>query len=281
MKGPLVEASLRARVLAQRARRSLKLTLEKHRLWVALGWSAFPFVIHEAKGTGKLFKCRLGGEQLWVRAGTTDFVVAWANLCGDEFRPVPRNLSSKRPTLIIDAGAYIGSSSLALARVFPGVRVLALEPHPANFEVLELNVASSRAVTPINAALTDSVGTAQLRDQGQGEYGYSIVSDSTSCEQEWSVPTVSISSLLEEFDAERVLILKLDIEGAEVQVLEAGSSSLTQVDCVVAELHDFLDSRCTDTFLAAIAEMRLLTLGSEKAIAVRAEALDAAAHRGN
>jgi len=258
---------------AQRLRRSIKLSLEKRRLWTAMGWSAFPFLVHEWRATGELFECRLGGERFWVRAGTTDFVVAWSNLCGNEFELVPNNLNIEDSSVIIDAGAYIGTSSLVLSKIFPGVKVLALEPHPGNFEVLKLNTQAKEFITPLNTALADTMGVAQLRDKGQGEYGYTTIDDSGAISREWIVPTVSVASLLEDYDFERVLLLKLDIEGAEVDVLSRGADALTKVDCLVAELHDFLDSRCMEAFITATKEMVVVGIGGEKSIAVRETAM--------
>lgn len=234
-----------------------------------MGWRAFPFLVNEARVTGKLFQCHLGGEHFWVRAGTTDFVVAWSNLRGNEFELIPTNLCIGDSSVIVDAGAYIGTSSLALAKLFPDVKVLALEPHPGNYKLLEMNTRSKENIIPLNAALADTSGVAQLCDKDQGEYGYTIIDDSAEIKQQWTVPTVSVISLLKDYGFERILLLKLDIEGAEVDVLARGSASLDKVDCVVAELHDFLDERCTESFIAAAEQMIVVGIGSEKAVAFR------------
>jgi hypothetical protein len=76
-----------------------------------------------------------------------------------------------------------------------------------------------------------------------------------------AIPAVDIGTLLRESRAERISLLKMDIEGAEAVVFGASDISwLDRVDNIAIELHDdtaFGDA--TGIFTAAIAERGFAT----------------------
>src|SRR4051794_18303432 len=58
--------------------------------------------------------------------------------------------------VVIDIGAHVGIVSIFLAKRFPGVRVLAFEPLPRTFAVLQANLRRNRVrnVTAFNMAVS-------------------------------------------------------------------------------------------------------------------------------
>ena len=60
--------------------------------------------------------------------------------------------------LIIDCGAHIGISTLYFKKLYPQAKVIAFEPNPETFKLLELNVRQNnlRNVELVNAAVSDS-----------------------------------------------------------------------------------------------------------------------------
>lgn len=95
---------------------------------------------------------RVGGTKIYVRRGTPDLAVAMDSL-GGEFDELGDLIDPSFSGLIIDAGAYIGSASLAFHRLFPRARILALEPDPENLRVLHKNMSEIPEIVPIAAAL--------------------------------------------------------------------------------------------------------------------------------
>lgn len=249
-------------------RRSIKLTLEKRRFFYAMGIRAVPFLFHEIRGTGELFLCHISGYEVWVRAGTTDFRVAWSNLNGGEFDhlpPVARNTSG---SIIVDAGSYIGTSALVLAAMYPEVPVFALEPDPRNFSMLQRNTSAVSNIFPLQAALAGEDGDLVLGDPGEGAYAYTTVGVFTQGRSD-IVKATTLDSLRQSLEGQRILILKMDIEGGEAGVLAMGPRSLENVDCVIAELHDFRDPACSSNFHQAAKGMEIIDLGAEKIVAYR------------
>ena len=71
-----------------------------------------------------------------------------------------------RPGMVaLDIGAHIGYHTRLLARqVGAAGRVIALEPHPRTFETLRQNTRDLPNVTALQAAASESAGSAELHD---------------------------------------------------------------------------------------------------------------------
>lgn len=152
--------------------------------------------------------------------------------------------SSPEP-LIVDCGSNIGLSVLYFKRLYPKSRVIAFEPDTATFKMLELNVKSNNLadVTLVNKALSDSVGSVPfyISPERPGLLVQSLRKENLSSSQVTSVETETLSTYL----TEPVDFLKMDIEGAEDQVLkdlnETGKLALVRE--IVLEYHHHLTPR--------------------------------------
>jgi FkbM family methyltransferase len=132
--------------------------------------------------------------------------------------------------LIIDGGANIGLSVIYFKRLFPAARVVAFEADPIVGEVLKRNLATQEIhdVEVRHEALwtCDTELTFQREGADGGRIG--LPSESTV-----RVPAVALSRYLDE----PVHFLKLDIEGAEYEVLESCRDRLGMVDKAFIEYH--------------------------------------------
>lgn len=129
---------------------------------------------------------------------------------------------------VIDAGAHVGLFSLVASR--HAARVIAIEPDPVNFRILEINCRMNDAdnVETVNAALWIEEGTVPFASSWHSTGG------GIHREGELETPSVTLDRLVEEHG--RIALLKLDIEGAERRVIPH-SACLDQVSRIVAELH--------------------------------------------
>ncbi len=147
-------------------------------------------------------------------------------------------------SVVIDLGANEGEFCKAVAERY-GCRVLAVEPTPHLYERLR---GASPQVTVIQVALGGADGSATFRfDPGKSKSGSllpptitsSVLSHSsnTTCTP---VEMCSLTGLLERVGAPSVDLLKVDIEGAELEMLECSSAeSLLRCKQIAVEFHDY------------------------------------------
>ncbi|WP_461209870.1 FkbM family methyltransferase [Desulfocurvus sp. DL9XJH121] len=131
--------------------------------------------------------------------------------------------------LILDCGAHIGMSALYFATRYPGAVVQAYEADPAIAAMLADNVRAFGLgnVTPYHAAVW-------THDQGVNFASCGDDSGAVSQDADGRVPSVRLRDIL----AERTVdLLKMDIEGAEFEVLEDCADVLRQVKRAVIEVH--------------------------------------------
>jgi FkbM family methyltransferase len=146
-----------------------------------------------------------------------------------------------RAEYIIDAGANIGLSSVYFLSRNKKARVVAIEPDSENFAIAQQNLASFGArCRLIHGALWSHSGTLAI-SRGTFRDG-----------RHWSTKTVqdlhsggehvraySIDELIQATNFPRIDFLKMDIEGAELQVFRDGRDDfLSQIRCCAVECHN-------------------------------------------
>ncbi len=222
-----------------------------------------------------LLPLRVGGADLWLRTMNTDLVTARHCLAEGEFDAAAELVSDRKaPLFIVDAGGYIGTAAIALAQLFPNATIVTLEPSDENYRILAQNVAPYPNVVPIHAALDAEDGKKPLFDRGTGDWGFSMAAGvaERGLPEVGMTQTVSIPSLLAKMNRDRVDILKLDIEGAERDVLLASASWIDRIGMLFVELHDRIVPGCTDAYMKASEGMQRFPKRGDKNVAVRVAA---------
>lgn len=182
-----------------------------------------------------------------LRAGESDLEV-YKKIFIDEEYALP--FDSPVHT-ILDLGANTGMASLYFHRAFPNAQIVTVEPDPANFEILTRNLNGIPNIKPIRAAVWSHDGEIQLFDPGIGAWGLQVSETATSSAPSVSVPAISLPSLLREFPSGHLDLLKIDIEGAEKEILENADSWMPAVNAIVIELHDRYKPGCSRAFYRA------------------------------
>ena len=129
---------------------------------------------------------------------------------------------------ILDCGANTGLVSLYLKKVFPGSRITAFEADPSICSVLQRNL-QGLGVDIIEAAVWTEDGTARFSQDG-ADGGKLLSTDEVGV----TVSTVDLRDYLHD----RIDFLKIDIEGAEIPVLQACDGHLDSVQNIAVEYHD-------------------------------------------
>lgn len=149
-----------------------------------------------------------------------------------------RTSPSKAKELIIDAGSNFGLSIFYLKSRLPNAHIVAFEPNPHLVEILQENASrhrwSSVDIHPV--ALTGTSGDSKLLVPKTMPMGGSLSSRMAARGHEYDSFAVSCEPL-SPYLAKPVDLLKLDIEGPEVEVLEEAESVLRNVKRIYCEFH--------------------------------------------
>ena len=145
------------------------------------------------------------------------------------------NCSTTHP-LIIDCGANIGLSVVYFKKIFPNSKIIAFEPDPKIFEVLKYNVTAFgyKDVELFNKALWSEEKELDFFMEGAD-------SGRISNDDKTGAVTKIKSTRLSTFLNQKVDLLKIDIEGAEYEVLKECSSFLININKLFVEYHSFAE----------------------------------------
>lgn len=154
--------------------------------------------------------------------------------------------------LIVDCGANVGYSSAYFLSRFPHSLLAAIEPDKENYEVLERNLLPYNnramlirgAIWPYKTIL--KISSENYRDGG--EWSRQVTEAINNDSNQDDIPAYTIDDILKKCGADRISILKIDIEGSEVQLFSGDCHDwLSNVDHLIIELHDDSNFGCAST----------------------------------
>jgi len=169
--------------------------------------------------------------ELWV-GDFSDLHVARETF-GDEVYGLPVGF---RPRTIVDLGANIGASVLWFHRRFPDAQIHAVEPDRRSLEKLRRNIATLPGVTIHHAAVAGESGERTFYEARRG-WESSLLAATARGGQASTVSALTLPGLIQRcVGGERVDLLKLDVEGAEWEILPKVRLA-AHADVVAGELH--------------------------------------------
>jgi FkbM family methyltransferase len=183
----------------------------------------------------------LGGNPVFCRPGTRDRSSLQDLLFYQTYLP-PKTIS--QPKVIVDLGANVGYTVAHFASVYPNARIVGVELDAGNFLLAQENTRWCKdRVTLINAAIWSSDGYVYFDGPGEDAFHVvgSAVADITapSTTPARQSRSLTMATLIKDFDIARIDYLKMDIEGGEAEIiLSADPSWLALVDAMKIELHD-------------------------------------------
>lgn len=142
-------------------------------------------------------------------------------------------LSSGRRPVIIDAGANIGAASLWFRQQYPESIVVAVEPDPANVQMLRANV-SGKNVQVVDAAIGSEEGFVSMHNDGGASWAVQTA------RAESGLRIATIDSIVSDIGDCELFIVKVDIEGFESDLFASNTGWLDKVFAVYVEPHDWL-----------------------------------------
>lgn len=178
--------------------------------------------------------------EVTLRFGSSD-IAAFQQIYVD--REYASNNLPLRASVIVDLGANIGLATVYFGLLYPEARILAVEPEAENFALLQLNASHLGArVSCENAAVWKEDGTINLHtEDAEGNHlgawgirvsdGHDRAAGTTRCYR--------LDTLLNHAGIVAVDILKVDVEGAEIELFGDGPKPwLDNVELIIVETHD-------------------------------------------
>jgi FkbM family methyltransferase len=173
----------------------------------------------------------LGSPTRYVDSAS--FLSAYRAIFEEEIYAFEPNRDDPR---ILDGGANIGLATLYWKYQFPRAQITAFEPDPQIFRALEWNTEQHghKDVALNQKGLWSEDG--ELKFQSDGVDGGHVADATTEESDGQKVPVTRLVSYLEG----RVDMLKLDIEGAEVEVVLDAVGHLGSVQNLFVEYHSYV-----------------------------------------
>jgi len=145
----------------------------------------------------------------------------------------------KKGAVCLDVGANIGGTSLAWYGMENKIIIYAIEPHPETYINLLRNIRlnnASKAIIPLNFAACQHNGSLEMFISNKGSMAM------RPGDYQWNGKNVMlkskrIDSIVDDEAIQKLDILKIDIEGFELDALEGGRKTLDITERIVLEYH--------------------------------------------
>ncbi len=183
-----------------------------------------------------MLKLRLGQNTIWTRDNTTHSVpfgyVQIFKLLNDI---LPVEFQQPMKNVIVDIGANEGHWALYMHQHHPDAAIIAIEPNPNPLDLMKRNIISNNLenITVLPVAICDSNTTSTFETIDNVTSLGSFAIDRK--ERPWltdervrliEVQCKRLDDLLELQDYDTVDLIKIDVEGAEVEVLKSAKKTL-------------------------------------------------------
>jgi len=161
--------------------------------------------------------------------------------------------------VILDIGACEALDAIRYSNMFPNARVFAFEPLPANITKIKANLKKydKANIVVIQEAMNNTQGTAtffvssghpdNLPKSDSWDYGNkssSLLAPHETkeahpwlkFEEEIEVPTNTLENICKQFQIESIDLIHMDVQGAELMVLEGAKELLDQIKLIWLEV---------------------------------------------
>lgn len=199
------------------------------------------FNLQKIVGVKEIHSKFLGGG-VYIRPCSTDLdllIEFFAKVtCGGENREYDIEFEKNADDVkyILDCGANIGLFSLLYAKRYPSAKIIAVEPEYENYKVLCMNAKRNSNIIVLQNAIWNQDAVLKIIPRDTGAYGFMV----QECEDGFGdVEGISINYLMEKYDFPRIDILKMDIEGSELEVITRDSTEwLNKTGILILETHE-------------------------------------------
>jgi FkbM family methyltransferase len=150
---------------------------------------------------------------------------------------VIRRYSPSEGMPVVDVGAYDGDSTFYLAKHLPKNQILGFEPNPEPFGKANADLARHPKVKLINIGFSSTTGEKSLFVTNDSVSSSLLkIGDTNEFRFKKSV-SVKVSTLDDFFqNYGSILLIKLDVQGAELDILEGGGETIAKTRFILTEM---------------------------------------------
>lgn len=177
--------------------------------------------------------------QIWVMRENDFASLPQAEKVDRVYRDI---LEAGQIPVIVDCGGHVGLSAVWFASKFPRAKLYSVEPSDANFAMLCGNAKAYPQIQPIHGGVWSQSCHLEISNPGSGSASFRLreVFDegegaSAECLRAYTIDEIAALEA-----RSRLLLVKIDVEGAESEVFRDPGPWLSQVQAIVIELHDWL-----------------------------------------
>jgi FkbM family methyltransferase len=202
-----------------------------------------------------LFSIVLDNYQLWLRKGTSaSSIMTYLEIFKDKTHMKIPDFLGENDEIIIDLGGNEGYYALAMKKNNPKAKIVSIEPITETFKLLKKNIQSNnlKNVILINKAITSRTG--KITFEIVPEVSAISSADIYLQGREWldekrikkiTVDSITLENLCKRLNIKKIDLLKLDVEGAELEILKSSRKILMNTKKVVIEYHNTkLKNKC-------------------------------------
>jgi len=162
------------------------------------------------------------------------------------------------PATVLDLGSNIGASLMYFRLRYPQARLIGFEPDPLVFARLERNMAQFGAVEIVNAAVAGTGGKLTFFRYPRHSWASSLMPLWGITSDQIAVPARTLDDVIDDLGLDSVDLLKIDIEGAEWDVLP-NFRQIDKVRTVIGEVHRIGEDAPSD-LLHCLSDFRISVL---------------------
>jgi FkbM family methyltransferase len=177
--------------------------------------------------------------QYFCRIGKGDFLPGHESYILTKFTP-------KEGDTVVDIGAHIGRYTITSSKQVGNTgKVVAIEADPENFQLLKRNIDLNKLtnVMPLNYAVFSERTKIKLYEQSaSAKYNSIMLTRAAKTKNYVEVNADTLDSILKLNGVNRVNWIKIDVEGAEFEVLKGSTKSLSGENMyLLIEIHNIED----------------------------------------
>ncbi len=198
------------------------------------------YIIIRHKINGKNTKVTVGHSSATLLTTTYSEFERFYNLKGERENLTDIVSETSEEDVFYDIGANVGLYSCLVGSAVENCQIYSFEPHPINVEALKSNIKLNNInATIFQLAISDEEGIFELSSEGAeaglGEHSL----DTSGSESTVSVTVRRLDDLRKEHDIPVPTIVKIDVEGAELDVIKGATETFSHRNCktLYCEVH--------------------------------------------